>query len=249
MNTEDAGDRGAQGSGPAARREAQGWSPRRTRLGRSRSLLGPALDQIALSTHSVSQWFFFTGGGVGGWGGAGMAYDGAPTLQGPQPRHSMWGPHTGPHGSAAHQDWNPISWAFPPGRTRVGGKGRNNLPSTGGLAVSASQRGRGGEERECVLTPTHCHHHICITKVGPEVPCGFVESPQPSLGDCSLAKVVPSHTATLADKSHIVGRAAAASICSPRHHPGASQLLCGANMARARDTARVRPQAQGQGRG
>ena len=132
---------------------------------------------------------------------------------------------------------------------RVGGKGRNNLPSTGGLAVSASQRGRGGEERECVLTPTHCHHHICITKVGPEVPCGFVESPQPSLGDCSLAQVVPSHTATLADKSHIVGRAAAASICSPRHHPGASQLLCGADMARARDTARVRPQAQGQGRG
>lgn len=54
----------------------------------------------------------------------GMTYDGAPSLQGPQPRHSVWGPHTGPHGLAAHQDWNPISWAFSPGRTRVGGKGR-----------------------------------------------------------------------------------------------------------------------------
>lgn len=99
-------------------------------------------------------------------------------------------------------------------------------------------------------SPTHyCHRHICITKVGPEVPSGFVESPQPSLGDCSLAQVVPSCTATLADKSHIVGRAAAASICYPCHHPGASQLLRGGNTARARDTTRVRPQAQGQGRG
>lgn len=41
----------------------------------------------------------------------------------------------------------------------------------------------------------HLHH-----KVGPEVPSSFVESPQPSLGDCSLAQVVPSCTATLADK-------------------------------------------------
>lgn len=49
------------------------------------------------------------------------------------------------------------------------------------------------------------HRQICITKVGPKVPSGFVESPRPSLGDCSLAQVVLSLSATLADKSHIVG--------------------------------------------
>lgn len=105
----------------------------------------------------------------------------------------------GPGGSGLR--WTVVT--KPGQRGLGGGKGRNNLPSTGGLVPSASQRGKGGGGEGLCASPHH--HHICITKVGPKVPSGFVESPRPSLGDCSPAQVVLSLAATLADKSHIVG--------------------------------------------
>lgn len=68
------------------------------------SCSGPKRPQQPLGEPTVVFFFFLGGGG-------GMAYDGVPSLQGPQPGHSMRGSHPGPHGSAAHQDSNPISWA------------------------------------------------------------------------------------------------------------------------------------------